>query len=179
MTSISNPIASTPATDRDGDIVVPKGAKFKLPFPLLSQHQHDRPIGEVVSAKATDAGIEIVAKLAKDTGLTYVEMAWKQIKAGLVRGLSIGFRPLKAEPIKGGLRFLEYEIFELSAVTIPANSFAGITSVKQFDAKPVDPEEQLFEEQAKRLDVKNRAAAAVSHAEDILGNYKNRKRKGN
>ena len=31
-------IATTPATDRTGDIVEPKGAEFKLPITLLWQH---------------------------------------------------------------------------------------------------------------------------------------------
>lgn len=134
-TRIIRGIASTPSTDRAGDVVDPLGAKFSLPFPLLSQHDHSAPIGQVVAAKATPAGIEIEAVLPRDSGLDYVERAWKQIKSGLVRGLSIGFRPLKSEPIKGsrGVLFKIYEIYELSAVTIPANAQASILSVKKFD----------------------------------------------
>lgn len=131
-------IASTPNTDRVGDIVVPTGAKFQLPLAMLSQHDHQSPIGNVVEAKVKRTGIEIVSQIAKDTGLDYIERAWLQIKAGLVRGLSIGFRPLKAEPIDedkpwGGYKFLEWEWYELSAVTIPANADATITSIKMFD----------------------------------------------
>jgi HK97 family phage prohead protease len=127
-------IASTPSTDRAGDVVEPKGARFSLPIPLLSQHDHGSPIGMVKFAKITDAGIEIEAEIAKDSGLFYVEKAWNQIKSGLVRGLSIGFRATKAEPIKGGgLRFKEWNWLELSAVTIPCNADASIMSVKRFD----------------------------------------------
>jgi phage head maturation protease len=47
-------------------------------------------------------------------------MAWQSIKARLVRGVSIGFRALKAAYLDdGGIHFEESEIFELSAVTIP------------------------------------------------------------
>jgi HK97 family phage major capsid protein/HK97 family phage prohead protease len=127
-------IASTPSTDRAGDIVEPKGAKFSLPIPLLSQHDHSSPIGMVTSAKITDKGIEIEATIPKNSGLGYVDKAWSQIKAGLVRGLSIGFKGTKAEQIKGGgLRFKEWTWLELSAVTIPCNAEANIVSVKQFD----------------------------------------------
>lgn len=127
-------IASTPSTDHAGDIVDPKGATFTLPIPLLSQHDHGAPIGMVKRANVTDAGIEIEAEIAKDSGLDYVERSWNQIKAGLVRGLSIGFRATKAEPIKGGgYRFLKWKWLELSAVTIPCNAEASITSVKRFD----------------------------------------------
>jgi len=127
-------IASTPSTDRDGDIIVPEGMKFKTPFPLLAQHNHNQPIGQVTAAVVTAKGLMITAKIAKNSGLGYVEDMWKQIKAGLVRGLSIGFRGIKAVPIGSGIRFDEIEIHELSAVTIPANAEASIVSVKNYCA---------------------------------------------
>jgi len=37
-------MATTPATDRSGDIVEPGGAEFKLPIPLLWQHNSREPI---------------------------------------------------------------------------------------------------------------------------------------
>lgn len=127
-------IASTPTPDRMDDIVVPEGAKFKLPLPLLWQHDSHQPIGHVTEAKVTSAGIEIVAEIA--AGVTqYIEEAWALLKAGLVRGLSIGFRGLKWSDISGtwGVEFTEWEWLELSAVTIPANAEANILSVKKFD----------------------------------------------
>lgn len=128
-------IASTPTPDRMEDVVEPGGAKFTLPIPLLAQHNHDDPIGMVEEATVTDKGIEIVALIAKDSGLDYVERAWRQLKAGLVRGLSIGFRPLEFVQLKDsyGYHILEWDWFELSAVTIPANTEATITTIKAFD----------------------------------------------
>lgn len=130
-------IASTPGTDRMGDVVVPEGARFKLPIPLLWQHNHDMPIGQVVSAKVTAKGIEVVAKLAKAEAPSQLrarlDEAWQSIKSGLVRGLSIGFRPIKYAFLDdGGVEFSEWDWYELSAVTIPANAEASITSVKSF-----------------------------------------------
>src|SRR5690625_1637594 len=130
-------IASTPGTDRMGDVVVPEGAKFNLPIPLLWQHNHDMPIGQVVSAKVTNKGIEVVAQLAKAEAPIQLhgrlEEAWQSIKSGLVRGLSIGFRPIKYAFLDdGGVEFSEWDWYELSAVTIPANAEASITSVKSF-----------------------------------------------
>lgn len=130
-------IASTPTPDRMDDIVVPTGAKYRLPVPLLWQHNHSDPIGEVVEATVTDKGIEVVAKVA--LGVTdEIDRYWKLMKAGLVRGLSIGFRGLETEQIEGswGVRFKAWEWLELSAVTIPANAEANIATVKEFAAKP-------------------------------------------
>lgn len=128
-------IASTPSTDRMGDIVEPKGATFKLPLPLLWQHNAREPLGHVVSAKVTDAGIAIRAQIVRGV-LPEIDRAWTLIKAGLVRGLSIGFRATeKPEQIKGtwGLKFTKWEWLELSAVTIPASSDATIQTIKSID----------------------------------------------
>lgn len=135
-------IASTVSADRMGDIVVPEGAKFMLPLPLLHQHNSAEPIGEVVDAKVNGKQITVTARIAKDTGLDYVETAWKQIKAKLVKGFSIGFRTLKHEPLDpdkpwAGYKFLEWEWMELSTVTLPANAQATITAVKSYADRPV------------------------------------------
>jgi HK97 family phage major capsid protein/HK97 family phage prohead protease len=127
-------VASSPVVDRMGDIVEPDGAVFKLPLPLLWQHRSDQPIGHVTWAKATKAGIQIKAQIAKDL-LPRIDEAWTLIRSGLVRGLSIGFAPLESARIEGsfGFHFLKWEWLELSAVTIPANADATITTIKSFD----------------------------------------------
>lgn len=129
-------MATTPTPDRAGDIVKPEGAKFTLPIPLLWQHWASDPIGHVTEAKVTSKGIEIVASIAKDV-TEDIEKAWKLIKSGLVRGLSIGFRGTETEQIPNswGVIFNEWEWLELSAVTIPANSEATITSIKSIDTE--------------------------------------------
>lgn len=130
-------IASTPTQDRDSDIMDMKGAKFALPIPLLWQHNHNMPIGEVISAVVTDAGIEITAKIAKidEDGILKgrIDEAWQSIKSGLVKCLSIGFRALEYNYLEDsyGLHIKEWEWYELSAVTVPANPDAVITSAKQ------------------------------------------------
>jgi len=134
-------IATTPSADRMGDIVEPKGAVFKLPIPLLWQHDSWDPIGWVTEATITDAGIEVVGKIAdipedgelKDRLLK----AWQMISSGLVRGLSIGFNPIEYSKIEGtySYRFLQWEWLELSCVTIPANQEASITAIKSICAQ--------------------------------------------
>lgn len=127
-------IATTPETDRVGDVVESKGAQFKLPLPLLYQHNSKQPIGHVTQAKATNDGIEITARVAKDVPVEFIEEAWQLIKAGLVRGLSIGFSPIEYSFMKeGGIHFTKVEIYEVSAVTIPANASASIQTIKSLD----------------------------------------------
>lgn len=130
-------IANTPSTDRDDDILEPMGAKFALPIPLLWQHNHNQPIGEVIQATVTEKGIEIVAKLVKidEKGKLKdrLDEAWQSIKSGLIKGLSVGFKIKEYSYIENswGLHIKEWEWWELSIVTIPANADSVITSVKQ------------------------------------------------
>ena len=131
-------IASTPTPDRCGDIVNPLGAKFKLPLPLLWQHNSEQPIGEVEFAKPSKDGIPYRARIAQldepGTLKDRLDEAWHSIKLGLVRAVSIGFNPLKyAFLSEGGIEFDEWEWLELSAVTIPANADAIISTIKAFD----------------------------------------------
>jgi HK97 family phage major capsid protein/HK97 family phage prohead protease len=132
-------IASTPSTDRTGDIVEPKGAQFKLPIPLLWQHDSKQPIGWITAAKVTDKGIEVqgeVAMVEEDGALKQrLTDAWQMLKAKLVRGLSIGFNSIESARIDGtyGMRFMKWEWLELSAVTIAANQEASITAIKSAD----------------------------------------------
>lgn len=128
-------IASTPSTDRMGDIVEPMGAKFALPLPLLWQHNHSDAVGTVEFAEPNAKGIPFKARLANITEpgdlKNLVDKAWQSVKAGLVRGVSIGFAPKDYEALpSGGMRFKEWDWLELSLVTIPANAEATISVIK-------------------------------------------------
>ncbi len=135
-------IATTPETDRQGDVVVPTGVKFKNPMPLLWQHDSTKPVGTVKFDKPTDKGITFEARIADiqepGTLKDRLDEAWQSVKSGLVSAVSIGFRVLDGdyEVMKtGGLRFLSTEVMELSLVTIPANASANITQIKSIDSK--------------------------------------------
>ncbi|AIP62308.2 phage capsid protein [Burkholderia thailandensis] len=132
-------IASTPTPDRVGDTVVPEGIQFKTPFPLLWQHDPGKPIGTVNKMTITAAGAEVEATIAPPGTAAYIDEAYNLIKAGLVPGLSIGFRPIDADYDKatGGFLIKSCELFELSAVTIPANADAAVQSIKAHDKSRV------------------------------------------
>lgn len=130
--------ATTPEPDRDGDIVEPSGIKFRNPSPLLWMHNHGLPVGSVTFGKATKDGLPFEASLprvSEPSGLSMrIEEAWQSVKAGLVRAVSIGFRPLEYSVIEetGGYRFTSIDLYELSLVSVPANAGATITEIKAF-----------------------------------------------
>lgn len=135
-------IASTPSPDRMGDVVEPMGAKFALPLPLLWQHNHDEPVGTVEFAEPNAKGIPFRARLAKvdDDGdlKKLVDKAWHAVKAGLVRGVSIGFSAKEYDRLKsGGLKFIAWEWLELSLVTVPANAEATISAIKSISRQQI------------------------------------------
>lgn len=128
-------IATTPSVDRVGDVVDPLGVKFTNPMPMLLHHRHDQPIGQVTFGKPTKAGIPFEAVIAQtdEPGplKDFLDSTWQQLKLGLIRAVSIGFRALKWAWIGEyeGIEYQEVEVYELSAVTIPANQDAIITQV--------------------------------------------------
>ena len=120
--------------DLQGDVVVPGAFKEIVTnaegrIPLLWQHDTQKPIG--VATVAEDAkGLAFAAKLVLDDPLAKTARA--HVKAGSVRGVSIGFSVLE-----GGARFVDgvrhlvaLKLYEISLVTFAANPLAGVESVK-------------------------------------------------
>ena len=134
-------IATTPSTDRVGDVVDPTGATFELPIPLLWQHDANQPIGAITEVNVSKGGIRVRGEVYRATESRTLserlDEAWESLKIGLVRGLSIGFIPIEAKQLKdkSGIHFLKWAWHELSAVTVPANSEATITAIKSLDRK--------------------------------------------
>jgi HK97 family phage major capsid protein/HK97 family phage prohead protease len=132
-------VATTPEPDRMGDVVEPLGITYKNPLPLLLYHDAKKPVGTVTFDAPTATGLAFTAHLptVDDPGplRDRIEEAWQSIKAGLLAGVSIGFRALEhtVNQKTGGFRFLATEILELSLVAIPANAGATISSIKSLD----------------------------------------------
>lgn len=129
--------ASTADVDRMGDIVEPSGVNFRVPTPLLWQHDSRLPVGIVEKITPTKTGVKFRARLPfvdQPPGLkNRIDEAWASIKAGLIHAVSIGFRVLEDSRIEnGGWRILRWDMLELSLVTVPANPAATITQIREF-----------------------------------------------
>lgn len=133
-------VATTPAVDRVGDIIDPLGVMFRNPLAFLWQHDATKPIGTVKFDKPTKDGITFEAEIPTidepGTLKDRVDEAWQSIRLGLVRAVSVGFRAIEYSFMDtGGIHFKETEVYELSAVTIPANQEAIVTGFsKNMDA---------------------------------------------
>lgn len=117
-------VASSISVDRQGDIVVPAGGTWKLPIPLLWQHDHKCPVGFVNSLTLKGDELLVEAELAEGVGRA--DEIWGLIEAGVLNDFSIGFRGLEQEPIATGWRWKRWELLELSVVAVGANQDAKI-----------------------------------------------------
>ena len=117
--------------DRVGDIIE-KGAfaGTTMPLPMLFGHDGNDPIGAWSEAAETDEGLMLKGNLlVNDVGRAREVAAL--VKAGAVRGISIGFITKKAAARKGGGRTItELELLEASLVAIPMHPGAKVTSAK-------------------------------------------------
>lgn len=124
--------------DSYGDIVMPGAFKDSLSdhssrgsMPkLFWQHDPHQPIGKWIDAKEDDNGLLMRGKL--NMGVQRGREAYELLKAGDIDGLSIGYRIKKhTEDKEKGVWFLEkLDLFEVSVVSIGANSNATIGNVK-------------------------------------------------
>lgn len=159
-------VATTPTVDRMQDIIEPLGARFQNPLPFLWQHQHDQPVGHTKFGRPAKDGIPFETSFVhpddvkSETLKDRLQLAWDSVKTKLVRAVSIGFRPIEyAFMDNGGIRYSEIEIYELSAVTIPANAEALINEIKSFHG------DDGFMRVVKALDAEMRREAGIPEPE--------------
>lgn len=114
--------ASTNDVDRAGDVVPASvweaGMKNYLKNPIiLSQHDHDDPIGRMTDHKIDKTGLWIKARISAAAEV------FNLIKDEVLTAFSIGFRVLDAEYNSVTELFVikELELVEISVVSVPCN----------------------------------------------------------
>ncbi len=124
-------VANSGRSDRVKDVLVAKGChleNYSANPIVLADHDPTKPIGnfepeikdERVEGIITFAPAGVSAKADEYCGL---------YKAGVLKTVSVGFREIAAEPIKGGgYRFAEWELMELSCVAVPCDPGAVVTA---------------------------------------------------
>ena len=125
-------IITSKRQDRDGDILMPKGAQLDPLMPLLWQHIAMMPIGKYLGLVKRDdtfiKGRYAIAdtELGRDSAVL--------VDFGALR-ISHGFQPNEYEPIDekegrpgNGWKVTKFEVMEASLVSIPSNPDAVITA---------------------------------------------------
>lgn len=156
-------IASTGATDRDGDILKPEGWQLtnykKNPVFLWSHNRRIPPIGKCVNVFVDPSKgliMDVKFDLADDNPLA--KLVYRQYKEGFLEAVSVGFDPFKYYPIDaddwwGGYVIEEMDLLECSSVTIPSNFEAlqerGVKAGK--DVSEIKMMWRTFEKQARDI----------------------------
>ena len=119
------------AADRVGDMIEPGAFKsVNVPLPLLFGHDQNEPLGTWTEAAEAAEGLRMKGRLLVDDVSRAREVS-ALIKAGAVRGISIGFRTKKStRRPDGGRTISELELLEASIVAIPMHPGARVISAK-------------------------------------------------
>lgn len=133
-------LAATLETDRHGTRFAPGAftktladwrARGALP-PLLWGHDTAEPIGVLVAAQETDAGLAVTGRLALGTGNG--RRAYELLKTGYgALGMSVGFRPISTDDTGTVPIFHEVDLLEVSLVATPSQAGAVVTQVRAAD----------------------------------------------
>ena len=129
-------VMSTAALARDGHVLIPQGCRienYRANPIVLWSHDPDKPVGNAenvviaadrLTARVRFAPLGISHKADEIRGL---------VKAGVIRTVSIGFDPIEMEPLdpkkpRGGQRISDWELYELSFVSVPSATGAVVTA---------------------------------------------------
>jgi len=121
-------ILSDATADRYDDSIVAEGWDLKnfVRNPIaLFNHNSDFPIGRWEKLLVKDGALRGHLQVAPKGTSARIDEIRALIDAGILRAVSVGFRPIESEPIAeskyGGMRYLKSELVETSLVSVPAN----------------------------------------------------------
>jgi len=123
-------VLSDSSVDRYGDIILSTGwilDNFKRNPVALFAHRGDFPVGQWKNLRVSDGALRGTLQLAPLGTSERVDEVVKLVSAGILKAVSVGFKPLKSKPRPGdepGIIYMEQELVECSVVAIPANSNA-------------------------------------------------------
>ena len=92
-------------------------------LPLLFGHDHQQPVGIIESVRLESK--RLVGRLRFGAGQRAQEI-FADVKSGILKNISIGYRNIDFETIPGGTRITKWELFEASIVSVPADQTVGI-----------------------------------------------------
>ncbi len=118
------------APDSVGDVIEKGTITFATSVPMVMEHDQKKVVGVWETYTETDKGLEVKGHLFVE-GIEPARDAHRQLKAGKIAGLSIGFRHTGFEPRSvGGRVFKSITINEISLCRRPVHPGARVTVIK-------------------------------------------------
>jgi len=162
-------VLSDNTLDRYGDIIEAAGwdlKNFKKNPIALFGHSGSFPIGNWSNLRIEGTRLIGTLKLAAKGTSDRIDELISLVEQGILRAVSVGFRPLMSEPIDpkepyGGQRYTKQELLETSLVSVPANP-AAIALAKSLHVS----DETLVLAFGEQADVKRRDLTATGEQAD-------------
>lgn len=127
VTGIAWPFGSP---DSVGDVIEKGTIAFANSVPMVMEHDQQKVVGVWETYTETDNGLEVKGRLFVE-GIGPARDAHRQLKAGKVGGLSIGFRHAGFDPrAAGGRVFKSITVNEISLCRRPVHPGARVNVVK-------------------------------------------------
>lgn len=125
-------VLSDDTLDRYGDVIDAQGwdlRNFKKNPIALFGHSGSFPIGNWTNIRVEGNKLIATLKLASKGTSDRIDELINLVEQGILRAVSVGFRPLESEPIDpkkpyGGQLYTKQELLETSLVSVPANPAA-------------------------------------------------------
>lgn len=129
-------VMSTASLARDGHILIPQGCRidnYRANPIVLWSHDPDKPVGNAENAAVTGEQISARVRFAPLGISRKADEIRGLVKAGVIRTVSIGFDPIEMEPLdpkkpRGGQRISDWELLEMSFVSVPSDTGAVVTA---------------------------------------------------
>lgn len=171
-------VLSDETPDRMGDVISSGGWDLRnfLKNPIaLFNHRSDFPIGIWKDLRAENGALRGELKLAPLGTSERIDEVRKLIEAGILKAVSVGFRPITSQPRRVGEKqigeyFIKQELVETSLVSVPANPNA-LAVAKSLDISS-ETLDLVFAEHGRaaknggrKTEIKSRAGHSGKHAE--------------
>jgi HK97 family phage prohead protease/HK97 family phage major capsid protein len=157
-------VLSDETVDRYGDVIVASGwqlANFKRNPIALFGHDQSTPIGVWENLRVEGTRLMGRLKLAARGTSQRIDEIISLVEQGVLKAVSVGFRPLEREPDGKGIRYKRQELLETSVVSVPANP-AALAVAKSMNIS-ADTMKQVFGEQAETgLGIATRTAGVTA-----------------
>jgi HK97 family phage prohead protease len=137
-------IASTDQLARDGHIIVQSGIDLtnyrKNPVVLWNHNVDELPVGACTAIGIQNGSLAARIEFAPAGASNRADEICGLVKAGILRGISIGFDPLDGEPLdphrpRGGMRVTSSELIEISFCDVPVDTGAMVVA-RSFSSRP-------------------------------------------
>lgn len=143
-------VGSTGHVDRYGDVIEVEGWDLKNyqknPVFLWAHDYRQPPVGKALKVEKNDKGLLFRIQFPTAEEYPFADTIYKLYLGGYLRATSVGFQDLEREPINDkegkqiGWRFKKQELYELSAVPVPANPQALVMAVQKGVVSPWEVE---------------------------------------